>query len=249
MLRAPFFRLLLRSLPLVPALILGGVATAFAGPPVEAVLLPARSVILSLPVEATLRELRTREGQAVRKGDRLAILYSATEVLDRDRAHKRREMAEYQLGAGEKLFVTSSISEEAVKQKRLDADLAAIELARAEAVLADKTLFAPFDGLVLRIHRDEGESVARIEKILHLVDISTLHAEAYLEADQLGRIGPGARARLTGPLLGDRVVEAGVDLVDPVVDPGSGLFRVRLAVPNPDHSLPSGIPVKVEFIP
>jgi RND family efflux transporter MFP subunit len=249
MFSAPFFRRLPRIIPAFLAFKLGAFAASVPAAPVEAVLLPARSVVLSLPVEAILREVRVQEGQAVKKGDQLAILYSATEVLDRDRARKREEMAAYQVRAGEKLFATSSISEEAVKQKRLDADLATIELARAEAVLADKTLFAPFDGLVLRIHRDEGESVARIEKILQLVDISTLHAEAYLEADRLGQIRPGGRARLVAPLLGDRALDAVVDLVDPVVDPGSGLFRVRLTVPNPDLAVPSGIPVKVEFLP
>lgn len=218
-------------------------------PCVEAVLLPARSVTLSLPVEAILRTVRVIEGQAVKKGENLAMLYSATEVLDRDRARKRQEMADYQVRAGEKLFATAGLSEEAMKQKRLDADLAAIELARAEAVLADKTLVAPFDGLVLRIHRHEGESVARVEKILQLVDISTLHAEAYLEAERLGKIRLGGRARLTSPLLGDRALDAVVDLVDPVVDPGSGLFRVRLSVPNPALAVASGIPVTLEFTP
>ena len=53
--------------------------------------MPARSVKLSLPMEATLRELRVKEGEFVKKGDVLAVLYSPAESLDRDRADKQRE--------------------------------------------------------------------------------------------------------------------------------------------------------------
>jgi hypothetical protein len=36
-------------------------------------------------------------------------------------------------------------------------------------------------------------------------------------------------------------------MVDPIVDPGSGLFRVRLILENPDMSIRSGVPAKVFF--
>ena len=35
--------------------------------------------------------------------------------------------------------------------------------------------------------------------------------------------------------------------VDPVVDPASGSFRVRLELPNPDLSIPSGLRCAVDF--
>jgi multidrug efflux pump subunit AcrA (membrane-fusion protein) len=69
----------------------------------DAVLLPSRSVKLSLPVEATLRELRVKEGDFVKKGDVLAVLYSPAESLERDRAEKERELAAFELKVSEKL--------------------------------------------------------------------------------------------------------------------------------------------------
>ena len=118
----------------------------------DAVLLPARSVRLSLPMEATLRELRVKEGDFVKKGDVLAILYSPAEALDRDRSAKELELTHYRLKVSEKLRADAIVSEDQAREKQIDHDVAVITTQRAQAVLAEKTLVAPFDGCVLRVY-------------------------------------------------------------------------------------------------
>ena len=41
--------------------------------------------------------------------------------------------------------------------------------------------------------------------------------------------------------------EAKITIVDRVADAASGTFRVALDLPNPDHSLPSGLKCMVQF--
>ncbi|MFM8888205.1 MAG: biotin/lipoyl-binding protein, partial [Chthoniobacterales bacterium] len=112
----------------------------------DAVLLPARSVKLSLPVEATLRELRVKEGDFVKKGDVIAVLYSPAESLERQRAEKQRDLAAFELKVSEKLRADAIVGEEQARQKQINHDVASIDALRAEAILADKTIIAPFDG-------------------------------------------------------------------------------------------------------
>jgi RND family efflux transporter MFP subunit len=215
----------------------------------EAVLLPSRSVKLSLPVEATLREMRVKEGDFVKKGDVLAVLYSPAEVRDRDRSLKQLELASFHRKVSDKLRADSIVSEEEATQKQIDHDIAAIEAQRSQALLDDKTVVAPFDGCVLRIFKEPGETVARVEKIVEMVDYATLYAESYLESPWLGAIRRGSAARVVIPQLGDRAHEAVVENVDPVADPASGLFRVRLVLDNSDYAIPSGVPAKALFTP
>jgi RND family efflux transporter MFP subunit len=213
----------------------------------DAVLLPARSVRLSLPVEATLRELRVKEGDFVEKGNVLAVLYSPAESLERDRAEKQHELAAFELKVSDKLRADAIVSEEQARQKQINHDVASIDALRARAVLADKTLVAPFDGCVLRIYKEPGETVSRVEKIIEMVDYATLYAESYLESTWLGAVRRGSAARIVIPQLGDQTHDATVKNVDPVVDPASGLFRVRLVIDNSDYAIPSGVPAKVIF--
>jgi RND family efflux transporter MFP subunit len=213
----------------------------------EGLILPSRSVSLSLPVEAVLRELKVQEGALVLKGDILAILYSPVESLEKERAAKQLDLAEFMLGNSEKLRSNAIISEEAARQKKLDCDIARIEARRAEAVLHEKTLYAPFDGFVLRILKEPGETVGRVDKVIDIVDIKTLHADAYLEGEWKEHLNEKTKSTLEIPSMGGKKISATIGMVDPVVDPSSGLFRVRLLVPNPDMSIPSGIPAKITF--
>ena len=213
----------------------------------EGLILPSRSVSLSLPVEAVLRELKVQEGALVLKGDILAILYSPVESLEKERAAKQLDLAEFMLGNSEKLRSNAIISEEAARQKKLDCDIARIEARRAEAVLHEKTLYAPFDGFVLRILKEPGETVGRVDKVIDIVDIKTLHADAYLEGEWKEHLNEKTKSTLEIPSMEGKKISATIGMVDPVVDPSSGLFRVRLLVPNPDMSIPSGIPAKITF--
>ena len=187
--------------PSLALLVLLAVATALPADPLEAegIVLPSRSVSLSLPVEAILREVRVPEGAIVKKGDSLAILYSPVESLEKERTAKQLELAEFLLQNSEKLRANAIISEEAARQKTIDCDVARIEAKRAEAVLSDKTLFAPFDGFILRIHKEAGETVGRVDKIIDIV-------ETPLQINH-----PSARVGLLGSVvIHDRVT----DLVD-----------------------------------
>jgi len=215
----------------------------------DAVLLPSRSVSLSLPMEATLRELRVKEGDFVKKGDLLAVLYSPAEALDRDRAVKELELAQFQLKVSDKLRADAIVSEEQAREKRIDHDVSALNAQRAEALLSDKTVVAPFNGCVLRVFKEEGETVARVEKIVEMVDFATLYAESYLESQWLGTIRRGSVAQVQIPQLGEGTHDAVVENVDPVADPASGLFRVRLVIDNSDYAIPSGVPAKARFAP
>ncbi|MFM8810281.1 MAG: HlyD family efflux transporter periplasmic adaptor subunit, partial [Chthoniobacterales bacterium] len=74
-----------------------------------------------------------------------------------------------------------------------------------------------------------------------------LYAETYLESPWLGTIRRGGMAQVSIPQLGDQKYQATVENVDPVADPASGLFRVRLALDNSDYAIPSGVPAKALF--
>ena len=80
-----------------------------------------------------------------------------------------------------------------------------------------------------------------------MVEYATLYAETYLESPWLGAIRRGGMAQVIIPHLGNQKYQATVENVDPVADPASGLFRVRLALENSDYAIPSGVPAKALF--
>lgn len=213
----------------------------------DGILLPRHRVNLGLHVEARVREVRVEEGQSVRKGDVLAILYTESEELARDHAAAQLRKAEFAFRSKQKLMESRTVSEIEMVGAEADLDLAKIALRRAEADLRDKTLTAPWDGRVLRIFKTTGEPVNRGEKVIELIDYSTIHVDVYLEARHLAAVQSGESAAVSGEAIGAAEAEAKVVMVDPVVEPGSGLCRVRLELANPGLRIPTGLPVKVRF--
>jgi membrane fusion protein (multidrug efflux system) len=198
-------------------------------------------------VEARVRELRVEEGQTVRKGDILAILYTESEELACERAAAQLKRAEFIHRSKSKLKETNGVAELDLIGAEVDLELARIELRRSKAELRDKTLTAPWDGQVLRLLKSEGETANRGEKIVELIDYSTIYVDVYLDAQFLNAVRPGQQASVSGEAIGAAPLIATAVMVDPVVEPGSGLTRVRLQLPNADLRVPTGLPVKVSF--
>lgn len=213
----------------------------------EGILLPSRRACLSISVDARVREIRVQEGNMIKKGDVIALLYGPVEELDRDRAAVRLKKSAYENEVRKGLKASRAISDHDAVSAELDLELAKVELAQAEAVLREKTVTAPWDGRVLRIFKKEGESVTQGENLVEIVDYSTIHVALYLEARQLGVFRVGEKAEVVTEGMGPGIRVAVVEMIDPVLEPGSGLFRARLKMSNEDLSLPTGLPVKVRL--
>jgi RND family efflux transporter MFP subunit len=218
-------------------------------PEVDGIMLPRQRVNLSIAVEARLRELRVEEGQKVKRGDVLGILYTEAEQLDTSRAAAQLKKADFMFKSKTKLKETRSLAEVEMLGAEVDLELAKIDLERSQAILRDKTLAAPWDGLVLRVAKSAGETVNRGEKVIELIDYSTIYVDVYLDAKFLTAVKSGQRAKVTGEAIGRESAVATVAMVDPVIEPGSGLSRVRLQMANADLRIPTGLPVRVQFEP
>lgn len=243
-----------RALLLSAALLLAWIHPAIAVDPQEpttpsntlaAILIPFRKLALASPTEAKLRQLSGEEGDTVSKDQPLALLYSETEEIEAKKAAKVLEKAERDLRSTERLASEKVLSEEKLVEQRLLRDIAQLEKDRADANLRDKTLAAPWSGFILRRLAEEGEIVVRGKPLFELVDYSQIYVQFYAEAALLGTFTKGATLEVEIPSSPVRRLKATVRMIDPIVDPGSGLFRVKLLVPNPDFQIKPGIEARV----
>ena len=234
---------------------------------------PNRVINLSTAVEGVLSEIKVEKGEAVQKGQVLATLQSEVERATVEVARLRLNM-NARIGArkeeldsakrkydrsielGGRNFISSEMLDE-IKTKfevsRLDYQdaleekrLAAADLTRAEAQYRLRVIESPIDGIVVERFLSEGE-FAQAQPILKLASVDPLHVEVSAPIDYYGNVKVGMKATVIpeAPLKGR--YEATVQIVDRMVDAASGLFRIRLVLPNPDGRLPAGVECRVEF--
>jgi membrane fusion protein YbhG len=126
-------------------------------------------------------------------------------------------------------------------------------LVQARARLADTRIEAPMDGVVLRKNLEPGATAAPGAAIVTLVDPSDLWLRAYIAETDLGRVRIGQTARVTVDAFPGQPFEARVTEVASAAEftPRNVqtqkervnlVFRVKVAIANPDGRLKPGMP-------
>ena len=234
---------------------------------------PQKSVVVSAPVIGVVSEVLVERGDFVEEGQVLARLESriqranvvlatarveaeaelkASEArfefeqrrLERSRSlHQKGVLSDRELDEVESALL---VAEANLLQARENRDLAGLELGRAQAALERRTIQSPVKGVVVRVILNQGE-YADPPQVVELAQIDPLRVEVFAPVSRLGTIAVGSVGHVIPEQPVGGVYEAEVVVVDKVVDAASGTFGIRLALPNPDTSLPAGLRCRVRF--
>jgi membrane fusion protein (multidrug efflux system) len=132
----------------------------------------------------------------------------------------------------------------------LTAVVAATEaaVAKAERRLADRTVRAPFAGMVGMNRLDVGARTTETTVITTLDDLSSVQIEFSVSERLFGDTRIGQTVEATTAAYPGRVFEGAVVEVDSRVDPVSRSFKVRAEVPNAERALPAGMFMLIRMI-
>lgn len=203
---------------------------------------------LGLSVPGTLRHVAVKRGQEVREGELLAALDDGVAAAARKQAEAALAAARAQLALAEDALARvtrirdeEGASEAQLVQSRSQRDLAAAQVAAAEAQLeqarvnlAHHALHAPFPGVVTRVPDGLGIAVSPGAPVVTLVSARQLVLETSLTQEDAAELRTGTRVAVVVPATGARSADATVAVVVPAVDPATNRVPVEVAVPNAD---------------
>lgn len=231
---------------------------------------PVNDVILSLPITGTVAKIFYREGDHVKKGSPILALDSELETLEVERrkllwenkaevnaAVARVQILGSQLKSSKELYeATGSISRDELEKQQLEYELAVAEKVRLEdneererieyriAVeqLNKRSLVAPFSGILTELMVDVGETREENNPLAHLVDTSQGLFVCTVE-EQIGRTLKNGSAVDLEIQSGAAVekIKGRIIFVDPVVDPASGLQKVKVRFPIKAGNIRPGV--------
>lgn len=231
---------------------------------------PINDAMLSLPTTGTVAKIFFREGAYVKKGQAILALDSELETLEVERrkllwenkaelnsAIARVATLGAQLKSSKELYAsTKSLSLDELEQQQLEYDIAVAEKERLEnseererieyriAVeqLNKRSLLAPFSGIVTELMVDVGETREENVPLAHLVDASQGLFVCTVE-EQVGRTlksGSTVDLELQAGASVEKV-KGRIIFVDPVVDPASGLQKVKATFPIRNGNICPGV--------
>lgn len=241
----------------------------------ECLLQPSDVVSVGSPIPGRIERIAVERSDLVGAGQLVVELESSVPQAVVDLAEARSEMigaldsrsanADFERRRQERakaLFARDALADETrdevetrarvaeleLLRAREEQRLASLELKRARADLDLRSIRTPIPGVVTERLMSAGEVAFEEQTILRIARIDPLWVEAVLPASLFGTVKVGSRAAVTPELGSGDVHVAEVIMVDRVVDAASGTFSVRMALPNPDHGIPSGLHCRVRFL-
>jgi membrane fusion protein (multidrug efflux system) len=114
--------------------------------------------------------------------------------------------------------------------------------------LIEKTVVAPFDGVVGPRLVSPGQYVTAGTPLATLVDDSRLKVRFQIPERQLSMVRPRQEGRVRVSAYPDKTFRGEIDLIDPEVDPATRSLEVRLVIPNEEGLLKPGLFANVEIV-
>ena len=188
-------------------------------------------------------------GQRLKKGQVIARLYSP-EVYA---AHRDLLLAQAQVerleATGAQPFALEAARAQllATGQKLRLLGLTAAELERmklANEAWTSVPIHSPFAGTVLERLVEQGQYVQTGQPLYRLAKLDLLWAQLDAYQADLGSVSVGQPVTLR---VGSEVVEGKVAFVDPVVDPDTGIAKVRVEIPQGQGVLRPGMVVRAQL--
>ena len=242
-------------------------------PEFDCLIEPELTADIGSPVDGVIEKLFVNKSDIVKKGDKLAQLnqdvnfssamlakaqadsvekikskqayleFSKRKLERIKQLYKQKATSSFQKDEAETELKLARAELEQAKQEKL---LAELEYRQAFERLNERTIRAPFDGVVAKRYLSLGESV-KDRPIMKLSKINPLRVELILTSDLFGVLKLGMVADIIPESSNYKPRQATVTLIDRVIDTASGTFGVRLSLPNPDYSLPSGLRCRAVF--
>ena len=240
----------------------------------DCVIMPNEIVDISAGVSGRLDQVLVERGDTITKNQLVAELESRVEKasarLARERAAINTEVRLRQTSLAydrvlrdrtQTLYDRNVVATQERDQVKKDAELAVwllrdaedkkrlaeLEYARALELLRLKSIYSPISGTVVERYKAPGEFVDE-DPIIRIAQLDPLRVEAIVPVELYGEISRALVATITAETEPNSAREARVTLIDPMADPASGTFRVRLELPNSDHKLLGGIKCKTRFV-
>jgi RND family efflux transporter MFP subunit len=194
----------------------------------QGVVSPIKSVSVSSPVlQEIITDVLVKEGAAVKEGDVIVELRKEREELDVKLSNKLIELKRFIARGQDKLFKEEMGSEEKALEAKTDLELAQLQLEAKTVALKEKTIRAPLSGTVVKKYKEAGESVAREEKLIDIVNIDQVFVRIYLPPNLRKILKEQEKVSVKIADLEGAEFAGTVTFVDPRNDAASGLVQVK----------------------
>jgi membrane fusion protein, multidrug efflux system len=187
-------------------------------------------------------------GAMVRAGDPLVQLNDEPERGDLANFQAQARLSQVNLARAKELAARGNGPQANVDTNQSQLDQANAEVAKTQALIAQKLIRAPFGG-VLGIRQIElGQYLTPGAPVVSLTDLDTLYANFTLPEQNRGQLSVGQDIVLVVDAYNRRKFPAKLTTIEPQVGTDTRTIKLQATLANPEHLLMPGMYVHVHVV-
>ena len=207
-----------------------------------------QGTVVSSETDGIVREIMFEAGSTVKAGDELVRLDTDIEKAQLQEAEANAEGARITYKRAKELVGSRSISDSEYLQASVAMKRAEAQLNMIRAVIARKTVHAPFDGELGIRGISVGQFLQKGSPVVSLQSLDPVYVEFSLPQQRLGELTEGLMVAVTSDTYPEVEFEGKVTAINPDIDTATRNVRVQATLHNPGGRLRPGMFVSVDMI-
>lgn len=199
-------------------------------------------------VGGVVRDLMFDSGDLVKKGQKLIQLDTDTEEADLKNFKVQLANAQTELDRRQKVFDKGFASKSDLDTARLLRDRFQADIERTEALIAQKSIYAPWDGRLGLRNVAVGKYVAPGQNVVWMQSVDPIYADFTVTEADFGRIKIGQEVEARISTYPGETFKGKVKTTDARVSETSRMITVRGEIENPQGRLVPGMYADVTVI-
>jgi membrane fusion protein, multidrug efflux system len=205
-------------------------------------------VTVSTDLAGIISQIAFQSGATVKKGDLLVKLDSSQEEAALHTAEARRDLAKLSLERQKNLRSSGAVSQSDYDSADSEFRQASGVVDAANALIARKTIVAPFDGILGIRQVDLGQYLDVGAPIVPLQSTDPIYANFSLPQENLEQIAVGKKLRVKANGIMSNQFEGEITAIDSRFDESTRNITIQGTVANAENRLRPGMFVNVEVL-
>jgi membrane fusion protein (multidrug efflux system) len=205
-----------------------------------------QGVTLNAEVAGPIKRIAFESGAAVKAGDVLVELDTSVEKAQLEAAMASEELARINLESGRSLVDSGAIPKNQFITLEATAKQTHAEVERLQALIAKKTIRAPFAGRTGLRSVNLGQFVNSGTAVVSLQSLDPVYVDFSLPQQRLAQLHVGSGVRVSTDVFPGETFEGTLSAIHPEVDMQTRSIRLRATLKNPEGRLRPGMFAKAE---
>lgn len=202
-------------------------------------------VSISSEQDGQIVEIAVENGALVAAGDPILRQDTSVEAAQLEGTLAQLSLARINLKRAEEMLATATTSRSTYDSAAADVERLQAEAEGVRAVIAQKSVRAPFAGRVGIRHVNLGQYVNRGQALVPLFRLDPIFLNFSVPQRLITRVQPGQEVAVTVDAYPDRTFTGRINALNPQVDAATRNVAVQATLANPDENLRPGMFARV----